>query len=138
MRDGSKAEKNRRNQLIEKQMDAVEKTREKARERAEKLARRKAALENVTQITDPEAVTEGMKNAELDEQLEIYRSLVEQVPPKSHIPRKAQKIVSLKKAIEIFNSSQNDSSDEDEGSEPEGGISNSTGREEMGGIEPDH
>ena len=28
--DGSKAEKNRRNQLIEKQMDAVEKTREKA------------------------------------------------------------------------------------------------------------
>ena len=92
----------------------------------------------MTQITDPEAVTEGMKNAELDEQLEIYRSLVEQVPPKSHIPRKAQKIVSLKKAIEIFNSSQNDSSDEDEGSEPEGGISNSTGREEIGGIEPDH
>ena len=119
-------------------MDAVEKTWEKAWERAEKLARWKAALENVTQITDTEAVTEEMKNAELDEQLEIYCSLVKQVPPKSHIPRKAQKIVSLKKAIEIFNSSQNDSSDEDEGSEPEGGISNSTGREEMGGIEPDH
>ena len=103
-----------------------------------KLARRKVALKNVTQITDPEVVTEGIKNAELDEQLEICHSLVEQVPPKSHIPRKAQKIVSLKKAIEIFNSSQNDSSDEDEGSEPEGGISNSTGGEEMGGIEPDH
>ena len=114
-------------------MNAVEKTQEKARERAEKLARRKAALENVTQITDPEAVTEGMGNAEHDEQLEIYCSLVEQVPPKSHIPRKAQKIVSLK-AIEIFNSSQNDSSDEDEGSEPEGGISNSTGREDRKSV----
>ena len=64
-------------------MDAVEKTQEKSQERAEKLAR-KAALENVTQIADPEAVTEGMKNAELDEQLEIYRSVVEQVLPKSH------------------------------------------------------
>ena len=88
LQDGSKEEKNHWNHLIEKQMDAVEKTWEKGWERAEKLARRKAALENVTQITDPEAVTEGMKNAELDEQLEIYCSLVEQVPPKSQKHRK--------------------------------------------------
>ena len=37
-------------------MNAVEKT----QERTEKLARKKAALENVTQITDPEAVTEDI------------------------------------------------------------------------------
>lgn len=56
---------------------------------------------------------------QLNDQLDIYRVLVEDVPLKSHMKNKQERIERLKAAIERYNEAHSDSTESEEDEEEE-------------------
>ena len=77
-------------------------------QKAKKQAEKEAFLASVDRVEKVEEVTDGMKLKDLDDQLDIYRKLVNDVPQKSKLRTKAMKIEALQKAIRQFNAQEED------------------------------
>ncbi|KAF8223651.1 hypothetical protein L208DRAFT_1516297 [Tricholoma matsutake] len=105
---------------MEKKIEQVEAARSKARKKAEAKAAKAAELAKVKRIRNPAEVTGALNVNQLNDQLDIYRALVEDVPLKSHMKNKQERIERLKEAIERYNQSHSDSTVEEEEGEGEG------------------
>jgi hypothetical protein len=106
-------EKARKAELIAfKDMQIVER-REKRRQKAAKQAKKEALLASLDRMMNVEDVTETMRVVDLDNQLDIYRKLVDDVPLKSKLKNKKMKIEALKGAIRAVEA-QDANSDGDE------------------------
>jgi hypothetical protein len=111
--------------MMEKKIEQVEAARSKAKKRAEGKAAKAAQLATVKQMRNPADVMGALTVSQLNDQLDIYRALVKDVPLKSHMKNKQERIESLKAAIERYNEAHSDSteSEEDEEDEEESGES---------------
>ena len=113
--ESSGLEKKRRKAMMEKKIEQVEAVRSKARKKAEAKAAKAAKLAKVKRIRNPAEVTGALNVNQLNDQLDIYRALVEDVPLKSHMKNKQERIERLKEAIERYNQSHSDSTEEEGG-----------------------
>jgi cation transport regulator ChaB len=73
--------------------------RQKMAEKAQKIHATQERLAVVQRMDAVEDVTLNMTNAQLKDQLEIYRPLIDGIPLKSHLKTKADMIAALKEAI---------------------------------------
>jgi hypothetical protein len=126
--ESSGLEKKRRKAMMEKKIEQVEAARSKARKRAEGKAAKAAQLATVKRIRNPADVTGALTVNQLNDQLDIYRVLVEDVPLKSHMKNKQERIERLKAAIERYNEAHSDSTESEE--DEEGEESGESGEDE--------
>ena len=92
----------------------VAERREKQQKKAEKQAEKEALLASLDRVKNVEDVTKDMKVKDLDNQLEIYRKLVDGVPQKSKLKNKDMKIEALKNAIRDFAAQETVGEDQEE------------------------
>jgi hypothetical protein len=86
---------------------------EKQKQKADKQVEKEAFLASIDRVKNAEDVTIDMTVKAIDNQLEIYRKLVQWIPLKSHLKNKAAKIEALQDAIKRFDT-QESSDEEDE------------------------
>ena len=111
-------EKTHKAEVIAFKDKQIAERRERKRQRAEKRAQREMLLASLDRVKNVEDVTNNMTVKQLDDQLEIYRKLVDSIPQKSKLRNKSLKIETLKNAIRDFSAQDTDEEDT-EGSEEE-------------------
>jgi hypothetical protein len=89
-RDGSHLERDQKRAIVAYKDKLVTKTREKLAQRKELKTQKQTRLASIKQIEDVDEVTIDMTAAQLKDQLEIYRGLVNGIPLKSHLKTKAE------------------------------------------------
>lgn len=112
--DARHLERERKAELIAYKDKQIAKRREKQMQKARKQAEKEAFLATVNRVKNVEDVTDSMKVKELDDQLEIYRKLVDDTPLKSKLKNKSMKIEALQNAIRQFNAQEKYESEEDD------------------------
>jgi hypothetical protein len=100
--DASHSEREWKKGLITFKDNQVKEKREKMQSRAERQAAKEAMLASLEQIKCAGDVTIDMTVKALDNQLDLYRKLVPNIPLKSRLKTKALKIEALKEAIRLF------------------------------------
>ena len=98
-RDGAHLEKEQKAALVAYKDMQIAKQRAKMAQRTEQRNMEEARLANVQQLEEINDVDINMTVAQLKDQLEIYRGLVDGIPLKSHLKTKAVMIEALKAAI---------------------------------------
>lgn len=98
-KDGAHLEKERKAALIAYKDLQIAKQKEKLAQRTEQRNMEEARLANIQQLKDINDVDINMTVAQLKDQLEIYRGLVDGIPLKSHLKTKAVMVEALKVAI---------------------------------------
>jgi len=98
-RDGAHLERERKAALVAYKDMQIAKQRAKMAQRTEQRNMEEARLANVQQLEEINDVDINMTVAQLKDQLEIYRGLVDRIPLKSHLKTKAVMIEALKAAI---------------------------------------
>ena len=98
-KDGSHLERERKAAVVAYRDKQVAEKREKAALKAQKKTEEDARLAGVKQVEVAEDITIDMTAAQLRDQLEIYRKLVDGILPKSHLKTKATMVEALKEAI---------------------------------------
>ena len=101
--DAGHLERERKDALIAYKDKQVAERREKQMQKAKRQAEKAAFLASVDRVESVEGVTDNMKVKDLDNQLDIYRKLVDTIPLKSKLKNKSMKIEALKNAIRDFN-----------------------------------
>jgi hypothetical protein len=101
-RDNSHLEKARKAAIMASKEKQVTEKRVKVAMRDQKRAQEEARLMGIELITELEYVTTDMTVAQLRDQLEAYRCLVDGIPLKSHLKIKAVMIDALKDAIQKY------------------------------------
>jgi hypothetical protein len=112
--DAKHLERECKAELIAYKDKQVAERREKQMQKAKKQAEKEAFLASVSRVGNVEDVTDTMKVKELDDQLEIYRKLVDDIPLKSKLKNKGMKMEALQNAIRKFNSQEEHESEEDD------------------------
>jgi hypothetical protein len=102
-KDSSHLERERKIALAESKDKHVAENKAKAALKAQQTAEKEARLAGINQIEAAEDVTINMTVAQLKDQLEIYRGLVDGIPKKTHLKTKAVMIEALKVAINQYN-----------------------------------
>ena len=98
-RDNSHLEKQHKAAIIAYKEKQISERREKAALKEQKENDEKIRLASIKLLEEEDDVTDAMVNTQLQDQLAIYRDLVEGVPKKSHLKNKAMMIDALKNAI---------------------------------------
>jgi hypothetical protein len=112
--DAAHLEKTRKAELIAFKDKQIAERREKRRQKAEKRAQKEMLLASLDRVKNVEDVTNNMTVKELDNQLEIYRKLVDTIPQKSKLRNKSLKIEALKNAIRDFCAQDEDTEESEE------------------------
>lgn len=102
-KDSSHLERDWKIALAEAKDKQVADNKAKAALKAQQRDEKEARLAAIKQIEVAEEVNIGMTVAQLQDQLEIYRGLVNGIPKKSHLKTKAVMIEALKEAINQYN-----------------------------------
>jgi hypothetical protein len=97
--DASHLESECKAELIAFKDKQIAERREKQKKKAEKLAEKESLLASLDRVKSVEDVITTMTVKDLDNQLEIYRKLVDGIPQKSKLRNKDMKIEALKNAI---------------------------------------
>lgn len=101
-RDCSHLERDRKAAIIASKTEQIVERQEKAAVKEQQKAEEEARLKMIKPIENVEDVTVDMTVAKLRDQLEVYRTLVNDIPLKSHLKTKAQMIGALKEAIRKY------------------------------------
>jgi hypothetical protein len=100
--DGQGLAKKQRKNITEQNQNAVQVKRDREAKAKQRQDDRIQHLTTVTQVTNVDDIGSHMTNSLLDEQLEIYRRLVDGVPLASKVKAKPDKIIALKQAITSY------------------------------------
>jgi hypothetical protein len=100
--DSSHLEAQRKAALISFKDKQMMERREKAAQKAQQKNEEEIRLAKIKHVESVEEVTTSMTAAQLKDNLEIYRRLVEGIPLKSHLRTKAEMIEALKDAIKRY------------------------------------
>jgi hypothetical protein len=103
-RDGSHLEQKRNLALISHKDKQVAQRREKVQQKVQQKTQEESRLAGIRRLENEMDVTTDMTNTELKDQLEIYRSLIDGIPLKSHLKNKAAMIAALEEAITRYKS----------------------------------
>jgi hypothetical protein len=122
--DAAHLEKMRKAELIAFKDKRIAERTEKKRQKAEKQAQKEMLLASLDRVTNMEDVTDSMTVKELDNQLEIYRKLVDSIPQKSKLRNKSLKIEALKNAIRALSAQDTDEEDTEESEEEDIDVEN--------------
>jgi len=106
IKDTSHLERSRKAKLVAHKDQEIEERREKMTKKMQQKTQEQSRLAGLQCIHDGQRVTTDMTIAELRDQLEIYRGLVDSIPLKSHLKTKAAMIEALKEAIRIYHENE--------------------------------
>ena len=98
-RDSSHLEEKRKAAIVAFKHQQVVGKRSKQAHKAQEKSEKEARLAEIQRIEAVEDVSIKMTNDQLRDQLDIYRTLVNAIPLKSHLKTKAELIKALKEAI---------------------------------------
>jgi hypothetical protein len=105
-KDSSHLEKQLQAAAIAYKDKQITQRKEKTALKGQQKAQEQTRLAGIEQLEDAECVTMDMTVAQLKDQLDIYRGLVDSLPLKSHLKTKADMIQALKNAIIKFKENQ--------------------------------
>ena len=101
-RDSSHLEEKCKAAIVAFKHQQVVGKRSKKAQQAQAKSDKESRLAKIQRVEAVEDVSIKMTNDQLRDQLEIYRALVDDIPPKSHLKIKADLIKALKEAIERY------------------------------------
>jgi cbb3-type cytochrome oxidase cytochrome c subunit len=99
MKDSSRLERERQAAVVAYKDKQVAQRKEKTALKVQQKTQEQTRLAAIERLENAELVTIDMTATQLKDQLEIYRSLVTDLPLKSHMRTKADMIQALKEAI---------------------------------------